>query len=81
MTPQMKLQAKGLTIVAIILMAAGIVIAIFLENMANNALMTASPRYAPQLPAVPVTDITKAPQCNPGYGKEWIGCQRAIFQQ
>lgn len=76
MNPEMKLQVKGLTAVGIILVAAGIVIAIFLKNMSENALMAASPKYAPVYPAIPATNITKAPQCNPGYEKEWIGCQK-----
>jgi hypothetical protein len=76
MTPEQKLQVKGLTAVGIILMAAGVVIAIFLETMSSNALMGESPKYKPEFPAIPVTDISHAPQCNPGYEKQWIGCQR-----
>ena len=76
MTPEMKVQMRGLTAVGVILVAAGIVIAIFLKNMSENALMEASPKYAPKFPAIQATDITKAPQCNPGYEKAWIGCQK-----
>lgn len=75
MNPDQKLQVKGLTAVGIILVAAGIVLAFFFQDMAQNALMGASDRYRPHYPAVPVTDITKAPQCATGYEKTWVGCQ------
>lgn len=76
MTPEQKLQVKGLTAVGIILFAAAIVLAFFFKDMAQNALMGASDRYRPNYPAVPVTDITKAPQCAEGYDKTWVGCQK-----
>jgi hypothetical protein len=76
MTPEQKLQIKGLTAVGIILFAAAIVLAFFFQDMAQNTLMGASDRYRPNYPAVPVTDITKAPQCAEGYDKTWVGCQK-----
>ena len=76
MTPDQKLQVKGLTAVGIILFAAAIVLAFFFKDMAQNALMGASERYRPEYPAIPAADITKAPQCAPGYDKTWVGCQR-----
>ena len=76
MTPEQKLQVKGLTAVGIILFAAAIVLAFFFKDMAENALMGASDRYRPNYPAVPVTDITKAPQCAEGYDKTWVGFQK-----
>lgn len=75
MTPEMKLQAKGLTVVAIMLTAAAIILMIFFRDMADNSLMSASPKYHPNIPAAQKTDITQAPQCAPGYDKAWIGCQ------
>lgn len=73
---EMKLQIKGLTAVGIILAIAGIIILVFLKDMADNALMGESPKYRPNFPAVPATDITQAPQCSPGYDKNWVGCQK-----
>lgn len=75
MNPEMKLQIKGLTIVGIMLFAASIIIAVFLRDMADNALMGASPKFKPNIPAIQKTDITKAPQCAQGYEKTWVGCQ------
>lgn len=76
MTPEeKKVQVRGFTAVAIILAAAGVVLAFFLKDMSENALMGASTRYRPVYPAVPTTDISKAPQCAPGYDKTWVGCQ------
>ena len=75
MNPDQKLQVKGLTAVGIILAAAGIVLAFFFKDMAQNALMGASDRFRPNYPAVPVTDISKAPQCAEGYDKTWVGCK------
>ena len=76
MTPEeKKVQVRGFTAVAIILFAAGIILAFFFEDMAQNALMGASSRYHPTYPAIPATDITKAPQCGTGYDKTWVGCQ------
>ena len=78
MTPEMKLQVKGLTVVAIMLTAAAIILMIFFKDMADNSLMNASPKYHPAIPAVPKTDITQAPQCAAGYDKAWIGCQSLV---
>ena len=75
MNPEMKLQVKGLTFVGILLIAASVIVAFFLRDMSDNALMGASPRYKAVLPAVPITDITQAPQCAEGYDKKWVGCQ------
>jgi hypothetical protein len=75
MTREMKTQATGLTIVAIMLAAAGIIIAVWATQMADNSLMGASPKYKPTFPAVKTVDITQAPQCAEGYDKKWIGCQ------
>jgi hypothetical protein len=75
MTPEQKTQATGLTIVGIMLAAAGIIIAIWATQMADNSLMGASPKYKPTIPAVKAVDITQAPQCADGYDKKWIGCQ------
>ncbi len=77
MNPEMKLQIKGLTAVGIILAVAAVIIAFFFQEMAMNTLMGRSPKYGPHFPAVPATDITRAPQCiNAGYDKPWVGCQR-----
>ena len=73
---EMKTQKIGLTLVAIILSISGIIILFFLRDMADNALMGASPKFKPIFPAVPITDITKAPQCSAGYDKTWVGCQK-----
>ena len=71
----MNTQVKGLTIVGLMLAAAAVILAVFFVDMAENALMGASTRYKPVIPAVAPTDITKAPQCAPGYDKTWVGCQ------
>ncbi len=77
MTPsQMKVQVRGFTVVAIILAAAGVIIAVWAHQMASNSLMGASPDYKPVIPAVKPVDITQAPQCAQGYEKTWVGCQR-----
>jgi len=75
MTPEMKTQVTGLTVVGIILAAAAVIIAVWLTQMADNSLMGASPKYKPTFPAVKTVDITQAPQCADGYDKKWIGCQ------
>ncbi len=75
MNPEMKVQVRGLTVVGLMLGAAGIVLAVFFGDMAENALMGASTRYKPVIPVAAPTDITRAPQCAPGYDKPWIGCQ------
>jgi hypothetical protein len=75
MTPEQKLTLKGLSAVGIILAAAGVVLAFFFVDMAQNALMGESDRFRPRFPEVPVTNISEAPQCAPGYDKTWIGCQ------
>ncbi len=80
MNPQMKLQVKGLTAVGVILAAAGVVLFFFFIDMSQNALMGASTRYKPEIPAVKATDISKAPQCAAGYDKRWIGCQPLVSQ-
>ncbi len=69
-----KTQRVGLTLVAIILFAAGLQIARFMKIMNENAFMSASPVYAPKYPEVKPTDITKAAQCAEGYDKKWVGC-------
>ena len=74
MTPEMKLQVKGLTAVGIILIAAGLMVGYFVLHMSESALMGESPKYRPNFPAIPATNITQAPQCAPGYEKPWIGC-------
>ena len=77
MTPaEMKVQKIGFTLVGIILAIAGVIILFFLKDMADNALMGASPKFKPNFPAVPVTGITQAPQCAAGYDKTWVGCQK-----
>lgn len=76
MNTDMKVQRNGMIAVGIILAAAGIVIAFFLKDMVDNTMMGASDRYRPHYPEIPVTDITKAPQCAEGYDKTWVGCQR-----
>ena len=76
MNPEMKLQIKGLTAVAIILSVAAVIIFFFFGEMAQNTLMGRSPKYGPHFPTVPATDITQAAQCTAGYEKTWIGCQR-----
>jgi len=73
---EMKIQKIGFTLVGIILSIAGIIILFFLRDMADNSLMGASPIYKPNFPAVPVTNITQAPQCAAGYDKTWVGCQK-----
>ncbi|MBC7396797.1 MAG: hypothetical protein H7333_05075 [Bdellovibrionales bacterium] len=78
MTPEMKLQVKGLTVVGIMLTAAAIILMIFFVDMADNSLMSASPKYKPAIPAIQKADITQAPQCAPGYDKPWIGCQSLV---
>jgi hypothetical protein len=75
MTPEMKIQMRGLTIVALILAVGAIVAGIWFKDMADNALMGASAKYKPTIPAVKAVDITQAPQCADGYDKKWIGCQ------
>jgi hypothetical protein len=71
----MNTQVKGFTIVGLMLAAAAVILAVFFVDMAENALMGASTRYKPQIPATAPADITKAPQCAPGYEKTWVGCQ------
>ena len=73
---QLKVQKIGFTLVGLILAGFGIVVTVFLIDMADNALMGASPKYKANIPAAPVTDITQAPQCAPGYDKTWVGCQK-----
>jgi hypothetical protein len=75
MTPEMKIQARGLTIVGLMLGAAAIILAVFIMDMSENALMGASAKYRPTLPASAPVDITRAPQCAQGYDKSWVGCQ------
>ena len=76
MNPEMKLQVKGLTVVGLLLAAAGVILFFFFIDMSQNALMGASHRYKPVIPTAPAADITKAPQCTQaGYDKSWIGCQ------
>ncbi len=77
MTPsEMNVQIKGLTVVALILGAGAIVLTLFFKEMSTTSLMGASPKYKPTYPTVPVTNITRAPQCLEGYDKQWIGCQK-----
>jgi len=77
MTPaEMKVQKVGLTLAGLILAGFGIVLTVFLIDMSDNALMGASPKYKANIPAVPVTDVSQAPQCVQGYDKTWIGCQK-----
>jgi hypothetical protein len=77
MTPaEMKVQKVGLTLAGLILAGFGIVLTVFLMDMSDNALMGASPKYKANLPAVPATDVSQAPQCVEGYDKNWIGCQK-----
>jgi hypothetical protein len=71
----MSLQIKGLTIVGAMLAAAGIILMFFFQDMSENALMGASTRYKPAIPAPAASDFSKAPQCAPGYDRPWIGCQ------
>jgi hypothetical protein len=75
MTPEMKIQVRGFTIVGLMLGAAAIILAVFIYDMSENALMGASAKYKPVIPATAPTDITRAPQCAPGYDKTWVGCQ------
>ena len=75
MTPEMKIQVRGLTVVGLMLGAAGIILSVFIYDMSENALMGASAKYKPVIPATAPTDITRAPQCAPGYDKTWVGCQ------
>ena len=76
MNPEMKLQVTGLSIVGAMLAAAGVIIAVFLIDMSDNALMGSSPKFKPVIPMAKPADITNAPQCAPGYDKSWVGCQR-----
>ena len=77
MTPaEMKVHKVGFALVGLILAGFGIVVAVFLKDMADNALMGASPKFKANLPAIPATDVSQAPQCAPGYDKTWIGCQK-----
>jgi hypothetical protein len=77
MTPaEMKVQKVGLTLAGLILAGFGIVLTVFLMDMSDNALMGASPKYKANIPAVPATDVSQAPQCVEGYDKNWIGCQK-----
>ncbi|NDG84080.1 MAG: hypothetical protein EBX52_03460 [Proteobacteria bacterium] len=71
----MTLQIKGLTIVGLMLVAASIVLVFFFQDMSENALMGASTRYKPAIPAAAAYDFSKAPQCAAGYDRPWIGCQ------
>lgn len=73
---QLKVQKIGFTLVGLILAGFGIVLTVFLMDMSDNALMGASPKYKANIPAVPATDITQAPQCAQGYDKTWVGCQK-----
>jgi hypothetical protein len=78
MTPaEMKVQKVGFALVGLILAGFGIVVAVFLKDMADNALMGASPKYKANLPAIPATDVSQAPQCAEGYDKTWVGCQKS----
>ena len=70
------IQLKGLTAVGIILIAGGIVLSVYISDMSSSSLMSASPKYKPNLPTVPAVDITQAPQCADGYDKKWVGCQK-----
>ena len=76
MTPEMKVQIKGFTVVGLMLAAAGVILAVWFVDMSDNSLMAASLKYKPVIPAIKATDITQAPQCAEGYDKNWIGCQR-----
>jgi hypothetical protein len=77
MTPaEMKVQKVGFALVGLILAGFGIVVAVFLMDMADNSLMGASPKYKANLPAIPATDVSQAPQCAEGYDKTWVGCQK-----
>lgn len=73
---QIKVHLIGLSFVGAVVGIGAIVFAIFMSQMADNALMGASPKYKPNFPAVPTTDITQAPQCAPGYESKWVGCQK-----
>ena len=75
MTPEMKTQVRGLTVVGIIIAAGAITAGFWFKDMTDNSLMSASPKYHATIPAVPKVDITQAPQCADGYDKKWIGCQ------
>jgi hypothetical protein len=75
MTPEMKTQVTGLTIVGLMLAAGAVIAAFWFHDMASNSLMGASPDYKPHFPVVKAVDISKAPQCAEGYDKRWIGCQ------
>ena len=72
----MKVQKIGFTFAAIILSVFGIILLLFFRDMVDNTLMGESAVYRPTFPAIPITDITKAPQCAAGYDKPWIGCQK-----
>ena len=76
MNSEHKLHITGLTICGLIIGAGAIVVALFFKEMSLTTLMGESPKYRPNFPAVPVTDITQAPQCAQGYDKSWIGCQK-----
>jgi hypothetical protein len=78
MTPEMKVQVRGLTIVGLMLGAGGIILAVFIGDMVENALMGASTKYKPVIPATAPADITRAPQCAQGYDKPWVGCQSLV---
>jgi hypothetical protein len=71
----MNVQAKGFTIVGIMLAAAAVILYFFFIDMSENALMGASSRYRATLPATTPTDYSKAPQCAQGYDKTWAGCR------
>ncbi len=75
MTPEMKIQVRGLTIVGLMLSAAAVILAVFIYDMSENTLMSASAKYKPVIPATAPVDITRAPQCAPGYDTRWVGCQ------
>ncbi len=73
---ELKVQKIGITVFATLLAIFGVILMFFFKDMADNTLMGASPKYKPNFPAVPVTDITQAPQCAAGYDKTWVGCQK-----
>jgi hypothetical protein len=73
---EMKVQKIGLSIVGVIIAIAGVILVLFLKDMADNALMGASPKFKANIPAEQTLDITQAPQCAAGYDKTWVGCQK-----
>lgn len=73
---EMKVQKIGLAVVGTIIAIFGIILMFFLKDMADNALMGASPVYKANIPADHPVDITQAPQCAAGYDKTWVGCQK-----